>query len=219
MISPNSHLSLSKLNRRVWIGALALASLIELFALWLAGRVEHPWVHPSVDRSVPENRFVEAELFQPPAPEPEEPHLNRETQDRPTPEEPATPEHAISTEAGRGKEASAEERRQLKAEPQNVVQSSHLHLSATHGPIAVHQPSPTIPEYLRNEEFKTSVLIEFLVTAQGAVTPRLLESSGNEELDVLALNAARLWQFRPAEEDHRAIDSRVKLRMIFEVSH
>jgi TonB family protein len=51
----------------------------------------------------------------------------------------------------------------------------------------------------------------------GVVTPRLLSSSGNEELDVIALNTSRQWQFRPAESDHVAIDSKVRLRILFEV--
>jgi TonB family protein len=60
-------------------------------------------------------------------------------------------------------------------------------------------------------------VIEFLITASGGVTPRLLRSSGNDELDAIALTTVKKWQFRPAEQDHKAIDSKIRLRIVFEV--
>jgi len=74
-----------------------------------------------------------------------------------------------------------------------------------------------IPSYLQDQNFKTSVVIDFFVSALGSVTPKLVGSSGNEELDALALNTAKKWQFRAAEKDHHTIDSKVRLRIIFEV--
>lgn len=74
-----------------------------------------------------------------------------------------------------------------------------------------------IPAYLQNQELKTSVVIDFFINSQGGVTPRLVGSSGNEELDAIAIEAVKKWQFRPAENDHHAIDSKVRLRIVFEV--
>ena len=90
-------------------------------------------------------------------------------------------------------------------------------LGPTHGPVAFYTPAPVIPAYLRNQNLKTSVVIEFLITAQGVVAPRLLDSSGNDELDAIALRTAAQWQFKPAAKDNVPVDSKTRLRILFEV--
>jgi TonB family protein len=90
-------------------------------------------------------------------------------------------------------------------------------LGPTHGPVALYSPAPVIPTYLRDQNLKTSVVIEFLITAGGQVTPRLLDSSGNNELDGIALQTVSKWQFKPAAQDNVPIDSKTRLRILFEV--
>ncbi len=90
-------------------------------------------------------------------------------------------------------------------------------LGPTHGPVALYSPAPVIPGYLRDQNLKTSVVIEFLITAQGIVTPRLLESSGREELDAIAVNTVWKWKFKPAAQNNVPIDSKTRLRILFEV--
>jgi TonB family protein len=102
-------------------------------------------------------------------------------------------------------------------EPQNQVEAGPA-LGTTHGPVAYYAPEPVIPNYLRDQNLKTSVVIEFLITAQGGVTPRLLDSSGNDELDAIALKTASKWQFKPAAKDNVPVDSKTRLRILFEVS-
>ncbi len=111
----------------------------------------------------------------------------------------------------------AEKKELPKAPEQNQVNAGP-DLGPTHGPVAFYAPAPVIPAYLRDQNLKTSVVIEFLITAQGAVTPRLLESSGNDELDAIALRTASKWQFKPAAQNNIPIDSKTRLRIIFEVS-
>jgi TonB family protein len=102
-------------------------------------------------------------------------------------------------------------------EPQNQVDAGQA-LGPTHGPVAFYAPAPTIPAYLRDQNLKTSMVIEFLITAQRAVTPRLLSTSGNEELDAIALKTTSKWQFKPAAKDNVPMDSKTRLRIVFEVS-
>ncbi len=90
-------------------------------------------------------------------------------------------------------------------------------LGPTHGPVALYAPQPVIPSYLRDQNLKTSVVIEFLVTAQGQVTCRLLESSGSDELDALSIQTAEKWRFKPAAQDNVPLDSKTRLRILFEV--
>jgi len=103
-----------------------------------------------------------------------------------------------------------------KTEAQNQVDQGP-NLGPTHGPVALYAPSPVIPAYLRDQKLKTSVVIEFLITAQGLVTPRLLESSGTPELDSIALSTVAQWKFKPAAKDNVSIDSKTRLRILFEV--
>jgi TonB family protein len=90
-------------------------------------------------------------------------------------------------------------------------------LGPTHGPVALYAPQPVIPAYLRGQNLKTNVVIEFLVTAEGQVTCRLLESSGSDELDALSLATAEKWRFKPAARDNVPMDSKTRLRISFEV--
>jgi TonB family protein len=103
------------------------------------------------------------------------------------------------------------------SEPHNQVEAGPS-LGPTHGPVAFYAPRPEIPSYLRDQNLKTSVVIEFLITAQGGVTPRLLDSSGNDELDAIALKTASKWEFKPAAKDNVPVDSKTRLRILFEVS-
>ena len=90
-------------------------------------------------------------------------------------------------------------------------------LGPTHGPVALYAPQPVIPTYLRGQNLKANVVIEFLITAQGQVTCRLLESSGSDELDALSLQTAEKWRFKPAAQDNVPVDSKTRLRITFEV--
>ncbi|MEO7164878.1 MAG: TonB family protein, partial [Bdellovibrionia bacterium] len=88
----------------------------------------------------------------------------------------------------------------------------------SHGPVAVFAPPPKIPSYLQNREFKTAVAIDFYVNSKGGVITKLVGPSGSDELDAIALESVKKWIFRPAEKDHKAIDSKVRLRIVFVVN-
>ncbi len=183
------------------------ALLIEMVALILAGTTEHWMVHPSNNTGIDESHFVEAQVVTMPT----QTHLVSQT---PSPIR-AAKEATISKEVGKGRKAKAGE---TPLEETNQTRSQNDQtLPATHGPVAFYTPAPVIPSYLQNEELNASVVIEFLVNSRGVATTRLLASSGNEELDAIALNTAKLWQFRPAEDNHNPIDAKIRLRIVFEV--
>jgi TonB family protein len=87
----------------------------------------------------------------------------------------------------------------------------------TRGPLVQYSPAPKLPSYLKNQNLKSSVLIEFLVSAKGSTIPSLIGTSGNEELDALALKTAKTWLFQPALQNGQAVDSKVRLRINFEI--
>lgn len=193
---------------KVFLKSLVAAFLIQVVALTLIGWEEHWLSHPQKTEGLDESHFVEAEVFQ----FPEEAHLVEEK--KPTSTQ-AAPEVAISTKVS-AKPQPTSTPAAAPLEEQNQTQSGPK-LAPDHGPIAIYAPPPVLPAYLHDQDLNAHVVIDFFVTALGGVTPRLVRSSGNEELDAIALEAVSKWQFRPGEKDHRAIDAKVRLRIIFEV--
>jgi TonB family protein len=159
---------------------------------------------------VAEAPVLEAELLPPDAPPPE---LHEA---RPRARQAITHEVTVSKVLNKGKEASTEMKKVLESDNQTVA-TSPLEASS-HGPVVESAPTPKLPSYLKEQNLKTSILIEFLIAANGQAKANLLGTSGNEELDALALKTAQSWKFRPAKKDGKAIDSKVRLRINFEVN-
>ncbi|MFZ9596561.1 MAG: energy transducer TonB [Bdellovibrionia bacterium] len=100
---------------------------------------------------------------------------------------------------------------------ENQVESAPP-LPVDHGPILVYGPSPEIPASLQTQEINTSVGIQFLIDSSGRVQAQLTTSSGNEELDAIALETLKKWVFRPAQKDGKPIDSKIKSQIHFLVN-
>ena len=178
-----------------------IAALVELSFISVAGMhfptfsSEPP--HPSAEA-------MEAEVITLPE---EQPKLVAQNAEPSAPEETIAKKDAPPTNANPKTLTGPTSNRLEKGKP----------LSPTHGPILIESPSPVIPEYLKNKDLNSKVVIEFVVQATGQATPHLLVSSGEEELDQIALSTASKWKFYPAESEHVAIDSKIKLRILFEV--
>jgi TonB family protein len=186
---------------KVLTKAAVLAFIVEFSILTVLGWESHWLSHP---QPVSDNsRFIEAEVF-------ETPKLDHLTEEKKV-AAPKAAEPVISKVPGQGKKKD-----QPQAEEQNQT-SSGPPVPPTHGPLAFFAPAPVIPEYLRDQDLNVSAVIDFFISAQGGVTPKLVGSTGNEELDALAVATAKRWQFRPAEQDHKAIDSKIRLRIVFTV--
>ena len=127
-------------------------------------------------------------------------------------------EAVLSKIPGQGKASaiSLTQEKNATVEAKNQTAAS-APLAPTHGPIAVYSPSPILPDYLKDEAIKTNVVMEFFITATGETTVQLMSSSGNEELDALAIATGEKWRFQPAEENHTPINSKIRLRIVFEV--
>ncbi|MDR3607543.1 MAG: TonB family protein [Oligoflexia bacterium] len=184
-----------------------IAFALEAAALIVVGSTQHEMVHPR-PKAENESKFIETEMVQLPK---EAPALQEE---KPVAAAPKAAEPVLSKVPHQGRETKPNEK---PLEEQNQTTSTRTQLGPTHGPVAVYSPSPVIPSYLQNADLHTSAVLDFYITAQGGVMPKLIRSSGNEELDAIAINTAKKWQFRPAEKDHQPIDSKVRLRIQFDV--
>ena len=86
-------------------------------------------------------------------------------------------------------------------------------------PLDASQPKPSIPDDLRSDAIDKTVVIEFTVGEDGApMAVRAVQSTGNDELDRRALDAARKWRFKPATRDGQPVVGRVRLSIEFQVS-
>lgn len=206
--SANSSFARAPQESKGVIKQAALAAfLIEGVLLTAVGWHSHWLAHPQKTTGIDPSHFVEAQVFE----MPEQAHLVTHEKN-PTV---AKPEPVLSRVVDQGRKAKPSD--SAMADQNQAQSGNNPPVAPTHGPIPVFTPSPVIPSYLQNQDVQTSVVIEFLVTAQAVVTPRLLSSSGNEELDAIALSTANKWKFRAAEDNHKVIDSKVRLRIVFEV--
>jgi TonB family protein len=180
--------------------AAGIAAILEVLFFLALGLGHLPFLRNPFDSA----NYVEAQIVQLPA----NAHL--------TGADAVKDEDQVVFSRKQSRKKKVERKEPPKTPAQNQVEAGPA-LGPTHGPVAFYAPAPVIPNYLRDQNLKTSVVIEFLITAQAAVTPRLLESSGNDELDAIALKTALKWQFKPAAQDNMPIDSKTRLRILFEV--
>ncbi len=86
-------------------------------------------------------------------------------------------------------------------------------------PVSDTQPKPSIPDDLRNEALDKTFIAEFTVGEDGApMEVRAVQSTGNDELDRRALDAAKKWRFKPATRDGQPVVGKVRLFIEFQVS-
>ncbi len=129
-----------------------LLSLVIVFIfLTLMGSLQHWLAHPPAKTEWASPHFIETEIYQHPEPK----HL---TEDRKS-IRPAPAEKTLSSKPDVG------QKKILKpgVEEKNVTQSGP-ELAPSHGPIAIDSPAPVIPEYLRDKDLSSSVVIDFFIT-------------------------------------------------------
>jgi TonB family protein len=85
------------------------------------------------------------------------------------------------------------------------------------GPRAIYAPAPTIPDDLRDEVMRTTVVARFEVSHDGTAKVTLLDNTDYSELDDAILDTLRQWRFLPAMKNGVAIDSEAEVRLLITV--
>lgn len=86
--------------------------------------------------------------------------------------------------------------------------------SAAH-PLA--QPLPTLPDDLREQAYQMVATARFLVHTDGSVEVDLIRPTPNPRLNQILLTALRQWRFFPAMQSGRPVESRLDVRVHFNV--
>ncbi len=84
--------------------------------------------------------------------------------------------------------------------------------------LADSQVKPEIPDDLRDSDLDAQFRALFTVHPDGTADVKMVSSTGSNELDQLAMQAAREWKFRPALHDGRPVESYLRLYVEFQVS-
>lgn len=82
----------------------------------------------------------------------------------------------------------------------------------------VYDPKPSIPSDLLGSDLNTDFWALFTIHADGTTDVKMLQSTGNEELDQIAMQSAKEWKFKPATVDGKPVDSYERLDVQFQVS-
>jgi protein TonB len=79
-------------------------------------------------------------------------------------------------------------------------------------------PQPEIPDDLRAQPFEKTLVVEADVDTGGhPINVRVVDSTGNKELDGVGLDTARRYRFRPATVDDAPVSEHIRFRIIFKV--
>jgi len=84
--------------------------------------------------------------------------------------------------------------------------------------VPIDQPQPQIPDDLLGQDLHAVFDGYFTVHPDGTADVKMVQSTGNPELDDLALQSARKWTFRPGTKDGVPIVSYRRLEIRFDVS-
>jgi TonB family protein len=84
--------------------------------------------------------------------------------------------------------------------------------------IAGSQVEPAIPDDLRGADLSREYRALFTVHPDGTADVKTISSTGNSELDAVALQAARQWKFHPATHNGQPVESYLRLYVDFQVS-
>ncbi len=179
-----------------------IAILIEVFVLAVLGSLQRKSLSVPAAPKVSENAWVEAQIYE----MPERAHL---VESRKTPVSVTQQEVAIHPRATQAQAATTS---RLSLDQENQTEQGPA-IPRDHGPIPIFHPKPVLPAYLEYQDTAQSVVVIFEVSADGLVNPRLVISSGHEEIDAVILETLRKWKFQPEVRDGKPVNSRFRTRI------
>jgi TonB family protein len=108
----------------------------------------------------------------------------------------------------------------LVVQPRPAPRPAAAGQQPTHLPVAVRQAPPRYPDEMRWSRLTGRVLVEFIVDHTGSVQAAFVKESNNPGFDDAALEAVRLWKFKPATTDNgTAVATKMNVPIIFQFEY
>lgn len=88
----------------------------------------------------------------------------------------------------------------------------------TRAPRPISQRAPQYPPELKRAGISGTVVLMFVVRADGSTSNITVERSDNPAFEEPAIRAVRKWRFDPGEKDGKAVNARVRIPIPFKVN-
>lgn len=85
-------------------------------------------------------------------------------------------------------------------------------------PEPIQQTEPVYPPELKRNKIEGEVTVEFVVRPDGSTDRARITESTNPGFNENTLRAIRRWRFKPGEKDGKAVSTRVRIRIPFNVN-
>ena len=102
--------------------------------------------------------------------------------------------------------------------PKSPVPPAPTPVAVLIAPQVVSQPKPVLPDDLSYDDIHGSFRALFTIHADGSTDVKMIASTGNNQLDQIALDAARQWRFHPATLNGKPVLGYTRLEVEFYAS-
>jgi protein TonB len=82
-------------------------------------------------------------------------------------------------------------------------------------PEPVFQPAPAYPNMMKRDTYSATVVVEFVVTAEGRVTNAFASDSTHPGFNDAATTGVMKWKFRPGQKAGRKVNTRMRVPIVF----
>jgi protein TonB len=85
-------------------------------------------------------------------------------------------------------------------------------------PVPITRPPPQYPFEMKRQGISGSVRLGFIVDSTGTVRDPYVVESSHREFEQPAIQAIQKWKFRPGKRGGRAVNTRMELPLVFNIS-
>ena len=86
-------------------------------------------------------------------------------------------------------------------------------------PEGLFQQKPNYPISMKQQGIQGTVVVEAIIDSHGNVDNPVIYSSPNPDFNDPALQAVSKWKFRPGRKDGRAVNTRVRIPIVFSLTN
>jgi periplasmic protein TonB len=135
-----------------------------------------------------------------------------------SPIEPATPEQPVTSTRSAPAATASAAASSAAAPSSNIAAAASAAPSGSTEARLLSQPTPVLPDDLREQGYQVTALAHFKVHADGTFEVELVKPTQNPRLNQILLETLHRWRFFPAMENGHPVESDQDVRVHFSVS-